>query len=70
MRNLGKIKSFMNCCKSAKMKLCMYQDTRRKIEDNFGPMDELVEGLHNQLSEEQVFLMVNELLEGPEEEYM
>merc|ERR1719284_1625719 len=27
MRNLGKIKSFMNCCKSAKMKLCMNQDT-------------------------------------------
>merc|ERR1711874_782385 len=70
LRNLGKIKSFMDCSKSARMKLCMYQDTRRKIEDNFGPMDELVEGLHNQLSEEQVFLMVNELLEGPEEEYM
>merc|ERR1711988_1275572 len=69
MRNLGKIKSFMNCCKSAKMKLCMYQDTKKKIEANFGPVDEL-EGLHNQLSEEQVFLMVNELLEGPEEEYM
>merc|ERR1712088_663090 len=27
LKNLGKIKSFMNCCKSAKMKLCMYQDT-------------------------------------------
>merc|ERR1712241_946101 len=30
MRNLGKIKSFMNCCKTAKMKLCMYQDTKKK----------------------------------------
>merc|ERR1739848_570784 len=39
MRNLGKIKSFMNCCKSAKMKLCMYQDTKKKIETNFGPVD-------------------------------
>merc|ERR1712045_627549 len=43
MRNLGKIKSFMNCCKTAKMKLCMYQDTKKKIETNFGPVDQLIE---------------------------
>merc|ERR1739838_74125 len=70
MRNLGKIKSFMNCCKSAKMKLCMYQDTKKKIEANFGPLEELLEGFNNQLTEEQVFFMVNELLQGPEEEFM
>merc|ERR1711899_324691 len=64
MRNLGKIKSFMNYCKSAKMKLCMYQDTKKKIEANFGPVDELVEGFNNQLTEEQVFWMVNQLLQG------
>merc|ERR1712060_75006 len=55
MRNLGKIKSFMNCCKSAKMKLCMYQDTKKKIETNFGPVDQLLEGFNNQITEEQVF---------------
>merc|ERR1712141_837498 len=70
MRNLGKIKSFMNCCKSAKMKLCMYQDTKKKIEANFGPVDELVEGFNNQLTEEQVFWMVNELLQGDDDEFM
>merc|ERR1719454_2715816 len=70
MRNLGKIKSFMNCCESAKMKLCMYQDTKKKIEENFGPLDELLEGFNNQLTEEQVFFMVNELLQGPEDEFM
>merc|ERR1719412_312122 len=59
MRNLGKIKSFMNCCESAKMKLCMYRD-KKKIEENFGPLDELLEGFNNQLTEEQVFFMVNE----------
>merc|ERR1712226_1455856 len=48
MRNLGKIKSFMNCCKSAKM----------KIETNFGPVDQLLEGFNNQITEEQVFYMV------------
>merc|ERR1712025_1032798 len=31
LRNIGKIKSFMSCCKSAKMKLCMNQDTKKKI---------------------------------------
>merc|ERR1712241_1298067 len=64
MRNLAKIKSFMNCCKTAKMKLCMYQDTKKKIETNFGPVDQLLEGFNNQITEEQVFYMVNELLQG------
>merc|ERR1712025_719304 len=70
MRNLGKIKSFMNCCKSAKMKLCMYQDTKKKIETNFGPVEQLLEGFNNQITEEQVFYMVNELLQGDDDEFM
>jgi hypothetical protein len=70
LKNLGKIKSFMDCCKSAKMKLCMQQDTKKKIETNFGPLEELMEGFNNQLTEEQVFFMVNELLQGPEDEFM
>merc|ERR1712051_743502 len=70
LKNLGKIKSFMDCCKSAKMKLCMQQDTKKKIETNFGPLEELMEGFNNQLTEEQVFFMVNELLRGPEDEFM
>merc|ERR1711878_232645 len=49
MRNLGKIKSFMNCCKTAK----------KKIETNFGPVDQLLDGFNNQITEEQVFYMVN-----------
>merc|ERR1711974_50860 len=67
---LPKIKSFMNCCKSAKMKLCMYQDTKKKIETNFGPVDQLLEGFNNQITEEQVFYMVNELLQGDDDEFM
>merc|ERR1711997_1272490 len=70
MRNLGKIKSFMNCCKTAKMKLCMYQDTKKKIETNFGPVDQLLEGFNNQITEEQVFYMVNELLQGDDDQFM
>merc|ERR1711994_297648 len=70
MRNLAKIKSFMNCCKTAKMKLCMYQDTKKKIETNFGPVDQLLEGFNNQITEEQAFYMVNELLQGDDDEFM
>merc|ERR1719333_2020270 len=33
-----------------------------KIETNFGPVDQLLEGFNNQITEEQVFYMVNELL--------
>merc|ERR1712223_1209507 len=70
MRNLGKIKRFMNCCKTAKMKLCMYQDTKKKIETNFGPVDQLLDGFNNQITEEQVFYMVNELLQGDDDQFM
>merc|ERR1712142_274021 len=70
LRNVGKIKSFMNCCKSAKMKLCMNQDTKKKIETNFGPVEDLLEDFNNQVNEEQLFYMVNQLLQGSEEEFM
>jgi len=70
LKNMGKIKSFMDCCKSAKRKLCINQDTKAKIETNFGPVDELLEGFNNQINEEQLFYMVNQLLQGSEEEFM
>merc|ERR1719381_12617 len=70
LKNVGKIKSFMNCCKSAKMKLCMNQDTKKKIETNFGPVEDLLEDFNNQVNEEQLFYMVNQLLQGSEEEFM
>merc|ERR1711913_240146 len=54
----------------AKIKLCMYQDTKKKIETNFGPVDQLLEGFNNQITEEQVFYMVNELLQGDDDEFM
>merc|ERR1712241_55050 len=54
----------------AKMKLCMYQDTKKKIETNFGPVDQLLEGFNNQITEEQVFYMVNELLQGDDDQFM
>merc|ERR1712018_242689 len=62
--NMCKIKSFLTCCKGAKMRLCMNNDTKKKIEANFGPVEELLQSFNNQINEEQLFFMVNEILQG------
>jgi len=67
---LGQIKSFMSCCKNAKQKLCMNQDIKNKIETNFGPVEEILESFKYQITENQLFTHVNQLLQGSEEEYM
>merc|ERR1712241_21952 len=69
LRNMGKIESFLTCCKGAKMRLCMNNDTKKKIEANFGPVEELLQSFNNQINEEQLFFMVNEILQGSDEEY-
>merc|ERR1712183_994389 len=68
--NMGQIKSFMSCCKNAKQKLCMNQDIKNKIESNFGPVDEILESFNYQITEDQLFTQVNQLLQGSEDEYM
>ena len=70
MQHMGTVKSFMTCCKTAKMRLCMNQDTKKKIETNFGPVQELLQSFNNQINEEQLFFMVNELLQGDDQEWM
>merc|ERR1712033_80329 len=68
--NMGQIKSFMSCCKNAKQKLCMNQDIKNKIESNFGPVDEILESFNYQITEDQLFTQVNQLLQVSEDEYM
>jgi len=68
--NMGQIKSFMGCCKNAKQKLCMNQDIKNKIETNFGPVAEILESFKYQITEDQLFTQVNQLLQGSEDEYM
>merc|ERR1719483_8042 len=68
--NMGQIKSFMGCCENAKQKLCMNQDIKNKIETNFGPVDEILESFKYQITEDQLFTQVNQLLQGSEDEYM
>jgi len=68
--NLGQIKSYMGCCKNAKQKLCMNQDIKNKIETNFGPVEDILESFKYQITEDQLFTQVNQLLQGSEDEYM
>jgi len=67
---MGRIKSFMSCCKSSKQKLCMNQDIKNKIETNFGPVEEILESFKYTITENQLFSQVNQLLQGSEAEYM
>merc|ERR1719507_2537166 len=40
---LGEVKMFSKCCEKAKMKLCMHQDIKNKVESNFGPMEDILQ---------------------------
>lgn len=66
--NLAKVKTFMKCCNKAETKLCMNYDIKKKIESNFGPLDEILE--QTQLTEYQLFPLVIQLLYGDEMEYV
>lgn len=68
--NMGQIKSFMGCCKTSKQKLCMNQDIKNKIETNFGPVQEILESFKYQITENQLFTQVHQLLQGSEDQYM
>merc|ERR1711872_1112231 len=66
--NLAQIKSFMKCCSKAKTRLCMHQDIKKKIETNFGPLEDILG--QTQLTEYQIFPLVIQLLHGQEMDYM
>jgi len=66
--NVAQIKTFMKCRTKAENKLCMNQDIKKKIEANFGPLEEILE--QTQMTEYQLFPLVMQLLHGEEMEYM
>jgi hypothetical protein len=65
---LGEIKMFMKCCAKSKTKLCMNQDIKKKVESNFGPMEEILK--ETQLTESEFFPLVMQLLHGQEMDYL
>merc|ERR1712203_909154 len=48
---LGEVKMFTKCCEKAKTKLCMHQDIKKKVESNFGPMEDILQ--ETQLTEHE-----------------
>merc|ERR1719330_1442323 len=65
--NFAQVRTFMKCCKEGKRKLCMNQDTKNKIESNFGPINSILK--ETKLTEFQLFPLVQEMLQGEESEY-
>merc|ERR1711890_51199 len=67
--NLAKMKAFLQCCKESKRRTCMYQDMKVKVENNFGPLEQILE--QTGLTEAELFPLMQELLYSSEEmEYM
>jgi len=66
--NFAQVRTFMKCCKEGKRKLCMNQDTKNKIESNFGPINSILK--ETKLTEFQLFPLVQEMLQGEESEYL
>merc|ERR1712241_711334 len=66
--NFAQVKTFMKCCKEGKRRLCMNQDTKNKIESNFGPINSILK--ETKLTEFQLFPLVQEMLQGEESEYL
>merc|ERR1711944_339292 len=56
------------CSEKAKTKLCMHQDIKKKVESNFGPMEDILQ--ETQLTEHEFFPLVMQLLHGKEMDYM
>merc|ERR1712200_175436 len=61
------VQMYMKCIKVHKIKTCMNNDIKEKIETNFGPLDKILE--QTQLTEEQLFPLVMNLLHGDEMEF-
>merc|ERR1711937_921841 len=62
--NMAQVKMFMGCCSKAKAKLCMNYDIKQKIEENFGPLNDILS--QSGLTENQLFPLVQNLLHGQE----
>jgi len=57
-----KLKMFMKCIEMHKMKTCMNFDIKKRLEENFGPLSDLVQ--QTGLNENQLFPLVMKLLHG------
>jgi len=63
--NMAQIKMYFECTEKGMAKLCMNSDIKQKIEDNFGPLHDILE--QSGLTENQLFPLVKNLLHGLED---
>jgi hypothetical protein len=63
-----RVKMFHKCMMKTKIQCCMKKDIKDKLEKNFGSIEELTESTG--LKEDHLFMVVKELLKGPEEMMM
>ena len=66
--NLAEIQSFRQCRCKGETQLCMNHDIKKKIESNFGPLEDILS--QTKLTEYQIFPLVIQLLHGEEMQYM
>merc|ERR1711915_248852 len=64
--NMPQVKAFLSCCSKGKAKLCMNYDVKKKIDENFGPLDDILN--KSGLTENQLFPLVQNLLQEQEPE--
>merc|ERR1712080_21147 len=58
--NLAKVKVFMECSEKTRRRTCMRHDMKVKIENNFGPLEQILE--QTGLTEAELFPLMQELL--------
>jgi hypothetical protein len=63
-----RVKMFHKCMMKTKIQCCMNKDIRDKLEKNFGSIEELTKSTG--LEENHLYMVVKELLKGPEEMMM
>merc|ERR1739844_640776 len=63
-----KVKTYMKCIMKHKVKVCMNYDIKKKLEQHFDSVDKLEE--ETNIPEDQLFMLVREMLKGPEVEMM
>jgi len=64
--NMAQLKMFLGCEEKGMAKLCMNYDIKQKIEENFGPLDDILK--QSGLTENQLFPLVKNLLHGLNDE--
>jgi len=62
------VETFLECEEKGNLELCMNHDVKKKVEANFGPMEDILE--ETQLTESEFFPLVIQMLHGKEMEYL